>query len=70
MLYWNIEKNRKGRIAMTHMIPWEVLCQLLNLVLIVGIVILLVIAARRLDAYTRKNAKQLAKLIPFPRRRK
>ena len=55
---------------MMHMIPWEVLCQLLNLVLIVGIVALLVIAARRLDAYTRKNAKQLAKLISFPRRRK
>lgn len=55
---------------MMHVIPWEVLCQLLNLALSVGIVILLVIAARRLDAYTRKNAKQLAKLIPFPRRRK
>ncbi|MDO4287230.1 MAG: hypothetical protein Q4C40_05845 [Eubacteriales bacterium] len=50
------------------MIPVEVLCQLFNLVLLVGILIFLVIVARALNTYTRKNAQKLAKILPFPRR--
>lgn len=57
--------RRKGE---TFMIPVEVLCQLFNLVLLVGILIFLVIVARALNTYTRKNAQKLAKILPFPRR--
>lgn len=50
------------------MISVEVLCQLLNIAVIAGIVAFFVIAARALDTYTRKNAKKLAKIIPFSRK--